>query len=150
MYGYGGYAPQSYYDMLRAQMFGQQAPQPAQPATQTGNILPPQQVIQVAGRQSIDTLQMAPNSSVLVMDKTAPIVWLCVSDGLGKVAATAYDIALHQEVPPFDVADFAQTVEARLQALESKISEVDIDADKSDARNAQPAKANEWSGSKAR
>lgn len=143
MYGYGSFAPQSYYDMLRAQMFGQQTPQPA---PQASNILPPQQVPQVDGKKSVDTLQMSPNSSVLLMDKTAPIVWLCVSDGLGKVTATAYDIALHQEVPPFDVAGFAQTVETRLQALESKFSEVDIDADKSDARNAQPAKANGWSG----
>lgn len=67
------------------------------------NVLPAQQVIQVAGKASIDTLQMSPNSSILIMDTTAPIVWLCVSDGLGKVTATAYDITAHQDVPPAEM-----------------------------------------------
>ena len=143
MYGVYDYPQPSYYDYMR-QMMGQ-TPQPRH-----SSALPAQQVIQVAGRQSIDTLQMAPNSSVLIMDTSAPIVWLCVSDGLGKVTATAYDIALHQEVPPFDVAGFAQTVETRLQALESKLSEVSKDDEESDVADARSGKANEWGSSKTR
>lgn len=148
MYGYGGYNPQNYYDMLRAQMFAQQAPQ--QPTAQAANVLPPQQVPQIEGRKSIDNLKMSPNSSVLLMDKTVPIIWLCVSDGLGSITATAYDISLHQDVPPFDVAGFAQTVEERLQALESKISEVDANDGKSDVADARSGKTNEWSSGKAK
>lgn len=141
MYGYPqSYYPQSYYDMIRAQM----APQ--QPAPQSSNVLPAQQVIQVAGRQSIDTLQMSPNSSVLIMDTSAPIVWLCVSDGLGKVTATAYDITVHQDTPPFDIAGFAESVEGRLSALESKITAKEVKRDEQpDAASSRSAdKPNNW------
>jgi hypothetical protein len=139
MYGAYGYPQLSYYDYIRQSMG--QTPQPAQ---QQANVLPAQQVIQVAGRQSIDTLQMSPNSSVLIMDTSAPIVWLCVSDGLGKVTATAYDITVHQDTPPFDVAGFAGDVEKRLQALEKRFVEVDINAGKPDATDARSGKANDW------
>lgn len=84
-------------------------------------ILPQQQVIQVNGKASIDTLQLAPNSSLLAMDTSAPIVWLCVSDGIGKVTSTAYDIVLHQEKPPVDMS----SIEQRLMAVESSIAEME-------------------------
>lgn len=84
----------------------------------TPNMLPPQQVIQANGKASIDALRMAPNSSVLVMDTTAPLVWLCVSDGIGNVTATPYEITPHIEEKPEDA------FEKRLTALEQKIMEV--------------------------
>ena len=52
------------------------------------NILP-QQAIQVSGRASVDTILLAPNSSILVMDTSTPPVWLCGAVGVGK--ATVYD-----------------------------------------------------------
>lgn len=143
MYGMYGYPQPSYYDYIRQQMQPQQAPPQS-------NALPAQQVIQVAGRQSIDTLQMAPNSSVLIMDTSAPIVWLCVSDGLGKVTATAYDIAIHQDTPPFDIAAFADSVEGRLKALESKITDTEVKRDdKPDVTGSRSGdKPNSWSAGK--
>lgn len=77
--------------------------------------LPQQQITQVNGKASVDTIQLAPNSSILVMDTSAPIVWMCVSDGVGKVTSTPYDIKVHEEVPPVDV----QSIEQRLAKLES-------------------------------
>lgn len=135
------YPMQGYYDMLRAQMYGQQMPRTGQNAA---NVLPAQQVIQVAGRQSIDSLQMSPNSSVLIMDSSAPIVWLCVSDGLGKVTATAYDITLHQDAPAFDVAGFAENVEGRLSALEKYFTEVTANDGKPHDADARNGKSNDW------
>ena len=85
------------------------------------NTLPQQQIIQVNGKASVDMMQLAPNSSVLVMDTSAPIVWMCVSDGLGKVTATPYDISVHKEVPPPDM----NTIEQRLSAIESAIAEME-------------------------
>lgn len=85
------------------------------------NMLPQQQIIQVNGKASVDTIQLAPNSSVLVMDTSAPIVWLCVSDGIGKVTATPYDIVEHKEEPPID----AKTIEQRLASIEKTISEME-------------------------
>ena len=85
------------------------------------NQLQHQQIIQVNGKASVDTIQLAPNSSVLVMDTSAPIVWMCVSDGVGKVTSTPYDITIHQEKPPVDMS----TVEARLTNLEKTIAEME-------------------------
>ena len=48
--------------------YGYQQQQPVQ------NVLPPQQVIQVNGKASIDSIQLAPNSSLLAMDISAPLV----------------------------------------------------------------------------
>jgi len=61
------------------------------------NVLPPQQILQANGKASIDNLRMSPNSSVLIADQTAPIVWKCVSDGLGNVTAEAFDISPHKD-----------------------------------------------------
>ena len=84
----------------------------------TPNMLPAQQVIQVNGKASVDALRMAPNSSVLVMDTTAPLVWLCTTDGIGSLTATPYEITLHIEEKP------EAALEKRLAALEQKIMEV--------------------------
>ena len=110
------------------------------------NVLPAQQVIQVAGKASIDTLQMSPNSSILIMDTTAPIVWLCVSDGLGKVTATAYDISVHQDVPPVDV----NALEQRVTNMEATITAY-LEAQKNEQSNAtgarsEPKHTNSWNG----
>lgn len=83
--------------------------------------LPPQQIIQVNGKASVDMIQLAPNSSVLVMDTSAPIVWLCVSDGIGKVTATPYDITEHKQEPAPD----QKGIEQRLAILEKTISELE-------------------------
>lgn len=87
-----------------------QAPQP--------NVLPQQQVVQANGKTSIDALRMAPNSSVLIMDKTAPIVWLCTSDGLGNVTSVPYDIVPHVEQAPVDVSG----LEERVKRLEEMVN----------------------------
>ena len=92
-------------------------------------IFPQQQVIQVNGKASVDTIQLAPNSSLLAMDTTAPIVWMCVSDGVGKVTSTPYDITVHQEKPPVDISN----IEQRLSNIESVIAEMEVKInDKSD------------------
>ena len=84
-------------------------------------ILPQQQIIQVNGKASVDSIQLAPNSSILVMDTTAPIVWMCVSDGVGRVTSTPYDISVHKEEPPVDV----KSIEQRLAAIEGTIAEME-------------------------
>ena len=88
---------------------------------QSTPILPAQQIIQVNGKTSVDTIQLAPNSSVLVMDTSAPIVWMCVSDGIGKVTATPYDITIHQEIPPIDI----NNLEQRLVAVEQVLADIE-------------------------
>lgn len=134
---FGGYPQMSPY---YANLYGQRQQQ------SQANVLPPQQVIQVDGRASIDTLQMSPNSSILIMDKSQPIVWLCVSDGLGKVTASAYDITPHQDVPPVDV----NALEQRISALETMLTALtEVNSDESNASSTRSdTKPNNWNNSK--
>jgi hypothetical protein len=92
-----------------------------------------EQVTQVNGRASVEQIQLAPNSSKLVMDTTAPIVWLCVSDGVGRVTATPYDITEHKDAPPVDVAG----IEQRLSTVEAYIAQ-QMEAANNVKSNAQP------------
>lgn len=81
--------------------------------------LQPQQVVQVNGKASVDQLKLAPNSSLLAMDTTAPIVWLVKTDSIGAIQAVAYDISPHIEKPPVDV----NALEERLIAIETMLME---------------------------
>ena len=80
------------------------------------NMLQPQQILQANGKASIDALRLAPNSSVLIADQTAPIIWKCVSDSLGNVTATAFDITLHKDEAQVE----KETIMARLDRLEKQ------------------------------
>lgn len=59
-----------------------------------GQPLPPPQmeVIVVHGHGGADAFQMGPNSSVLLLDDTAPVVWLKKTDGAGYATLIDYDI----------------------------------------------------------
>ena len=111
--------PYSGFQSPFASMMLQQQPVQPQPAP-AANALPPQQVLQANGKASIDALRMAPNSSVLIMDTTAPIVWLCASDGIGNVSATAYDITAHKE----PAAKAAEDLDARLTKVEGTVNTI--------------------------
>lgn len=74
-----------------------------------------QRITRVNGRASINALRMAPNSELLALDNTAPLLWVCTSDGVGAVRAEAYDITPHKEETKED--DF----ERRLAALEQAV-----------------------------
>lgn len=106
------------------------------PYNQYMNMLPQQQVIQVNGNPA-NSIQMYPNSSLLAMDTSAPLVWLCISDGVGKVTATAYDIKLHEEPPVVDTSSFEQ----RIKAIEDFIRQQEANNDKSYAQTAQSGKS---------
>ena len=97
------------------------------------NALPQQQIIQVNGKASVDTIQLAPNSSVLVMDTSQPIVWMCVSDGVGRVTATPYDISVHKDAPSVDMT----SVEKRLANVEAIIANL-IGGTKNESDGAKP------------
>ena len=101
------------------------------PPAAYANLLPQQQVIQVNGKASVDSIQLAPNSSVLLMDTSAPIVWVCVSDGLGKVTSTAYDIGEHKQKEE-------AKLESRLARIEERISRMEERRDESNVKKLKP------------
>ncbi len=91
----------------------------------SSQVLPQQQITQVSGKASVDTIQLAPNSSLLAMDTTAPIIWMCVSDGVGKVTSTPFDIAVHQDKPAVNIDDIVKrmdNVEKTLFEVEAKLN----------------------------
>lgn len=79
----------------------------------------PHQIVKVNGRNGAETYQMPPNSSCLLLDESAPIVWLAQSDGAGYKTLTAYDIQPHKEVAPVDT----KSLEERITKLEGIVNE---------------------------
>ena len=68
------------------------------------------EVIKVNGEGGAKAFQMAPNSSVLLLDETAPIVWLKTTDGAGYPAVTPYSITPYKPAPPVDVNGLEQRI----------------------------------------
>ena len=89
------------------------------------------EIIQVNGENGAKAFMMAPNSSALLMDTTAPIVWLCQSDGAGYHTQTPFKIEPFKPDAPVDV----RTLEDRIARLEARLNE------QSDAGAVKPKRA---------
>lgn len=100
--------------------FGQQPYYPQQGAAYQGRMPAPQpqQILRVNGRNGVDALQMAPNSSILALDTNSPIVWLIQTDGAGYKSPTPYSITPYQPEAPVD----AKALETRLSKLEEIVN----------------------------
>lgn len=83
------------------------------------NIQQKYDVVKVNGRNGADAFQMAPNSSVLLLDESAPIVWLKTTDGAGYATTTPYSITPYQPEKPVDV----KSLEERITKLEGIVNE---------------------------
>ena len=81
----------------------------------------PQQtkVVEVTGRGGAEAYQLSPNSSILLLDNTAPIVWLVKTDGAGYKTLMAYDIKPHEEAKP---VDHYKELEDRIAKLEETVN----------------------------
>lgn len=84
------------------------------------NLMLPQQqeVVKVNGKNGVDAFQLSPNSSALLLDTTASIVWLVQTDGAGYKTSTPYDITPH--IPEEEVQ--YKTLEERISKLEETIN----------------------------
>ena len=76
------------------------------------------EVIKVNGRGGAETFQMMPNSSVLLLDETAPLVWLKTTDGAGYPTITPYKIEPYQLEPEVNV----KSLEERIKRIEERLS----------------------------
>ena len=79
----------------------------------------PTKVTEVTGRAGAEAFQLAPDSSMLLLDNTAPIVWLIKTDGAGYKSLVPYDIKVHEEEKP---ADHFKELEDRISKLEEAIN----------------------------
>lgn len=80
--------------------------------------LPQYNVIQVNGENGANAFQMGPNSKVLLLDETAPLVWFVQTDGAGYKTVTPYSITPYKQPQSVDL----NTIEERLTALEEKFN----------------------------
>lgn len=80
-------------------------------------------VIRVNGFNGANSYNLAPNSSVLLLDETAPIVYLKTTDGAGYGTVTAYDIAPHKDPVTVSMEDRLGSIETKLQLLEERLNE---------------------------
>lgn len=87
-------------------------------------MLGPQQIIRVNGEQGARSFRMLPNSSALLLDETAPLVWLAMTDGAGYMTVTPFEIKPYQPPPPPDY----QSLLARIERLEGKYDQSNIAA----------------------
>ena len=100
------------------QQFSPQFMQQSQPFQGWSQNLPRQEIIRVNGENGAKTYQMAPNSSALLMDESAPLVWLVQTDGAGYKTAVPYTIAPYQSQPAPDLND----LEDRIKRLEEMLN----------------------------
>ena len=91
----------------------QNMPVPNSPSRQTD-------IIKVNGRNGAEAFQMAPNSRVLLLDETEPVIWFCQTDGAGFKTILGYDITPKEEIPK---KDELKLLEERIEALEVKVNE---------------------------
>ena len=76
------------------------------------------QIIEVSGQPGAQALNLAPNCSALLLDNTAPIVWLAKSDGAGYKTVTPYKITPYEPETLVDITG----LEKRIERLEAAIN----------------------------
>lgn len=72
------------------------------------------EIIHVNGQNGAQAFQMFPNSQALLLDDTAPLIWLAQTDGAGYKTVTPYTIAPYQPEPEIDL----KNIEERLKKIE--------------------------------
>lgn len=77
-------------------------------------------IVKVNGRPGAEAFKMLPNSDILLLDETAPIIWFAQTDGAGYKTLQPYDISPHKEVTP---EDKFTSIETRLARLEEAIND---------------------------
>ena len=84
---------------------------------------PHYEVNKVHGENGVDMFQMAPNSSILLLDETAPIVWFVQTDSAGYKTKTPYDITIHSPQPTVEdrMDERFASIDKRLKSLEEAL-----------------------------
>ena len=78
-----------------------------------------QQVIRVNGENGAKAYLMPPDSSALLLDESAPLVWLTQTDGAGYKTVSAYKIEPYVPEPQPDMV----TLLKKINELEERLSE---------------------------
>ena len=106
-----------YYGGMQTAQMGQawQPRMPQMPQMQAQAPVYMGEIIKVNGQAGAQSLRLAPNSTLLALDTTAPLVWLCQADGAGYFTPEPYTITPYQATTP------ESDIEKRLTRLEGII-----------------------------
>lgn len=75
------------------------------------------EITRVNGKNGAEAFQMQPNSAILLLDESAPVVWLKQTDGAGYATITPYSIT------PMQTQE--QQESDKLNELEKRIAELE-------------------------
>lgn len=89
-----------------------------------GQNLQRQEIVKVNGQNGAKAFQMAPNSSALLLDESAPIIWLVQTDGAGYKTEVPYSITPYQAQIEPDI----NSLEERIRRLEDMINDKKSDS----------------------
>lgn len=98
--------------MYQPQYFNSNIPMPMQ--MQQSN----QQIIRVNGENGARMFQLPANASALLLDESAPVVWLAQTDGAGYKTLLPYDITPHEVAQTTTLQELME----RVKRLEERIS----------------------------
>lgn len=87
--------------------------------------VPQMEVTKVNGEPGAQAFQMGPNSSALLLDATAPLVWLVQTDGAGYKTCTPYTVTPYKQEPPVNPNDLKTQMDdltARLVKIEERMN----------------------------
>lgn len=108
---YNPYQPNSLYPYYQPTNFIQ--PQIAQQ--------PRLEIIKVNGRNGAEAMQLAPNSSVLLLDINDPIVWFVSTDGAGYKTCMPYQITPYKAANESSIEELISKLNARLDNIEKRM-----------------------------
>jgi len=92
---------------------------------------PQQNIIKVHGFEGAQAFNMAPNSNVLLLDESNPIIYIKTTDGAGYPTIKAFTITPYQEKPQPDF----QSLEARITRLEEVLNNESNTANSSQSKS---------------
>jgi len=78
-----------------------------------------QHITQVNGENGANMYALPANSSAILMDSTAPLIWVVTTDGAGYKTVTPFEIKKYEPAPQPNYED----IMARLASLEDKLND---------------------------
>ena len=85
----------------------------------TMNNLQRYKIDRVNGKDGVDSFQMLPNSETILLDTTAPLVWLVQTDNFGNKSVAPFTITPYTPPKPIDVNDLLAEIKALREEIEN-------------------------------
>ena len=104
------------------------------------NNAPRYEIIRVNGEAGARNFRMGPNSTALLLDNTASIVWYAQTDGTGYLTVAPFDITPHQVPKPVDMNDLSARV-TKLEEIIANVQQSNIGATKQTKKQRQQSVA---------